>query len=48
MQLDGWRRLGSCPYLYVWDNGDNVWVRYGKVIDVANSKDKEMTETKIF
>ena len=26
----------------------NAWVRHGKVIDKANSKDKEMTETKTF
>ena len=48
MQLTAGEGYGSCPYLYVWDNGHNAWVRHGKVIDAANSKDKEMTETKTF
>ena len=48
MQLTAGEGYGSCPYLYAWDDGDHAWVRYGKVIDKANRKDKEMTETKIF
>jgi hypothetical protein len=48
MQLTAGEGYGSCPYLYAWDDADHVWVRYGKIIDKANSKDKEMTETKTF
>ena len=48
MQLTAGEGYGSCPYLYAWDDGHNAWVRHGKVIDAANSKDKEMTETKTF
>jgi hypothetical protein len=48
MQLTAGEGYGSCPYLYSWDDGDKAWVRHGKVIDDANSKDKEMTETKTF
>src|SRR5262249_32275029 len=39
---------GSCPYLYVWNDAEHAWVRHGKLIDKANRKDKEMTETKTF
>ena len=48
MQLTAGEGYGSCPYLYAWDDGARGWVRHGKVIDKANSKDKEMTETKTF
>ena len=48
MQLTAGEGYGSCPYLYAWDDGDHAWVRYGKVIDKANRKEKEMTETKTF
>lgn len=48
IQLTAGEGYGSCPYLYAWDDGQNTWVRHGKVIDAANSKDKEMTETKTF
>ena len=48
MQLTAGEGYGSCPYLYSWDDGDKAWVRHGKVIDDANSKDREMTETKTF
>ena len=48
MQLTAGEGYGSCPYLYAWDDGEHAWVRHGKVIDKANSKDKEMTETKTF
>ena len=48
MQLTAGEGYGSCPYLYSWDDADNAWVRHGKVIDAANNKDKEMTETRTF
>ena len=48
MQLTAGEGYGSCPYLYSWDDGDKAWVRHGKVIDKADSKAKEMTETKTF
>jgi hypothetical protein len=48
MQLKAGEGYGSCPYLYAWDEGHSAWVRHGKLIDKANSKDKEMTETKTF
>ena len=48
MQLTAGEGYGSCPYLYAWDDRHNAWVRHGKVIDKADSKDKEMTETKTF
>ena len=48
MQLTAGEGYGSCPYLYAWDEGHSAWVREGKLIDKANSKDKEMTETKTF
>ncbi len=48
MQLTAGEGYGSCPYLYAWDDGQNVWVRHGKIIHAANSKDKEITEAKTF
>ena len=48
IQLTAGEGYGSCPYLYAWDDGHDAWVRHGKVIDAANSKDKEMTEAKTF
>ena len=48
MQLTAGEGYGSCPYLYSWDQSDKAWVRHGKVIDAANNKTKEMTETKTF
>ena len=48
MQLTAGEGYGSCPYLYAWDDGHSAWVRHGKLIDTANSKDKEMTETMTF
>lgn len=48
MQLTAGSGYGSCPYLYSWDDGHDAWVRHGKVIDAANSQEKEMTETKTF
>ena len=48
MELTAGSGYGSCPYLYAWDDGHNAWVRHGKMIDKANSKDMEMTETKTF
>lgn len=35
---------GSCPYLYAFDESAKDWVRHGKVIDNANSPEKEMTQ----
>jgi hypothetical protein len=48
MELVAGSGYGSCPYLYAWDDDQKDWVRHGKVIDAANSRDKEMTETKTF
>jgi len=48
MQLTAGEGYGSCPYLYVWDDAEHAWVRHGKLIDKANRKDKEVTETKTF
>jgi len=48
MKLTMVPEFGSCPYLYAWDDGQNVWVRHGKVIHAANSKDKEGTDTIAF
>jgi hypothetical protein len=48
MQLTAGEGYGSCPYLYSWEEGERAWVRHGKVIHDANSKDKEMTETETF
>ena len=48
LQLTAGEGYGSCPYLFSWDDGDKAWVRHGKVIDAANNKDKEMTETMSF
>ena len=39
---------GSCPYLYAWDDKRDAWVRHGKVIHEASSKDKEETQTIAF
>ncbi|MGZ8399760.1 MAG: hypothetical protein ACXWVI_00435 [Methyloceanibacter sp.] len=48
MQLASFTEEGSCPYLYSWDDGLKTWVHHGKVIHVANGKDKEATETRQF
>jgi hypothetical protein len=40
--------IGSCPYLYAWDDRGDVWVHMGKVIDTANGKTKEATERRAF
>ena len=44
MRLTAFEEGASCPYLYAWDDGQNAWVRHGKIIHAANSKDKEATE----
>ena len=48
MKLTASEEGASCPYLYAWDDGQNAWVRHGKMIHEANSKDKEATETITF
>lgn len=42
MRLTAGEGYGSCPYLYAWDG--ETWVRRGKVIHSANSKEKEMSQ----
>ena len=44
MRLTSYEEGASCPYLYAWDDGHKTWVRHGKIIHAANSKDKETTE----
>jgi hypothetical protein len=42
MRLTAGEGYGSCPYLYAWDGV--AWVRRGKVIHDANSKEKEASQ----
>jgi hypothetical protein len=35
---------GSCPYLYVWDEKEDAWVWYGKILRGAHAKNKEMRQ----
>ena len=35
---------GSCPYLYVWNEDERHWHRYGTVIHEANGERRKMTE----
>jgi hypothetical protein len=44
MRLTSYEEGASCPYLYAWDDGHRAWVRHGKIIHAANSKDKKTTE----
>jgi hypothetical protein len=48
MELTAGEGYGSCPYLYAYDDWAEVWVRHGKVIDAADKKEKETTETLAF
>jgi hypothetical protein len=34
--------MGSCPVLYAWDG--EAWVRRGKIIDQANTKERQATQ----
>src|SRR5262249_41031848 len=34
----------SCPYLYAWSDRENAWTSYGKVLHVAEGRQRESIE----
>jgi hypothetical protein len=44
-QLTASSGIGSCPYLYAWDETRQDWVRYRKVIHDAYAEELESTDT---
>jgi hypothetical protein len=45
IQLTAGSGVGSCPILYAWDGSERMWIRHGKVIHQADTRDHQMSET---
>ena len=45
IQLTAGSGVGSCPILYAWDGSERTWIRHGKVIHRADTRDHQMSET---
>ena len=46
LELTAGEGYGSCPFLYAYDEEARTWVNHGKVIDKADTADKEFTQEK--
>ena len=44
LELSASEGKGSCPFLYSYDERKSTWVSHGKVIDGADTAEKEMTQ----
>lgn len=44
LELTAGEGYGSCPFLYYWQAERREWIKYGKVIDDANTPEKARSE----
>jgi hypothetical protein len=44
LEIAAGQPVGSCPYVFSYDDHDQEWVRRGKIIDNASAPEKEMTQ----
>jgi len=48
LEITAGNEVGSCPILYAWNRPDATWLRHGKIIHKAQSRENRASETVTF
>ena len=44
IEVSAYVGVGSCPWVFSYDDRDHEWIRHGKIIDSASAREKETTQ----